>query len=127
MDTPALGRLDGFGAALDVAAGGAGQPADNGLGDGLGDLADRLEIAVGSDRKAGFDHVDAHFLEDAGDTQLLVDVHGCAGGLLAIAQRGVEYCDALGIFSLFGTFGFAHLTGPSSLGVAGHVWLGRFP
>ncbi len=46
VDAAAAGRLDGFGAALDVLLGGPGQAADGRLGDDLGDAAHRLEVAV---------------------------------------------------------------------------------
>ena len=40
--------------------------------------------------EAGLDDVDAELLELARDHQLLLDVHGRARRLLAVAQRGVE-------------------------------------
>src|SRR3546814_4386429 len=64
---------------------------------GSGDLADRLEIAVGGDREAGLDHVHAHFVEEAGDLQLFFQVHGAAGRLLAIPERGIEDNDAVAV------------------------------
>ena len=42
------------------------------------------------DRKAGLDDVDAHVVEEVGDLQLLLEGHGGAGALLAVAQGGVE-------------------------------------
>ena len=42
------------------------------------------------DREAGLDDVDAHGVEEVGDLQLLLEGHGGAGALLAVAQRGVE-------------------------------------
>ena len=43
--------------------------------------------------KAGLDDVDAHARELLGDLELLGLVHGGAGRLLAVAQRGVEDLD----------------------------------
>src|SRR5690606_3885312 len=88
---------DRLGAALDVAWRGAGQPADDALGDDLGDLADRLEVAVRGDREAGLDDIDPHLLEDLGQLQLLVQRHRRARRLLAVTHGGVEYDDAVGL------------------------------
>ena len=69
----------------------------------LGDLRDGLEVAVGGDRKARLDDVDAHLVEELGDLDLLVERHRGAGRLLAVAQGGVEDDDAfLGGRGLFG-------------------------
>src|SRR5215471_798037 len=95
VDAPAPGGLDRFGAALDVGDAGAREAADGALGDDLGDLAHRLEVAVGGDREASLDHVDAHFLEDLGEFELLVERHRSAGRLLAVAHGGVEDNDAV--------------------------------
>ena len=95
MDAPALGRLDRLGAAVDVLECGARQPADHGVLGALGDLVHGREIALGGDRKAGLDDVDAHLVEQLGDFELLLVGHGGAGGLLAVAQGGVEDDDAV--------------------------------
>jgi hypothetical protein len=71
------------------------RPADAGglhLG---GDRLHGFEVALGGDRKAGLDDVDAHLLQDLGDLQLFLEVHGAARRLLAVAQGGVEDEDAL--------------------------------
>ena len=52
------------------------------------------------DREAGLDDVDAHGVEEVGDLQLLLEGHGGAGALLAVAQRGVEDEDAVGVGGL---------------------------
>ncbi len=65
---------------------GAGEAADDGALDDLGDLGDGLEVAVGGDREAGLDDVDAHLVEELGDLDLLVERHRRAGRLLAVAQ-----------------------------------------
>ena len=54
-----------------------------------------VEIALGGDRKAGLDDVDAHLVEQLGDLELLLVRHGGAGALLAVAQGGVEDVDAV--------------------------------
>ncbi len=57
--------------------------------------AHRLEVAVRGDREARLDDVDAHLVEERGDLQLLLERHGGAGRLLAVAKRGVEDQDAV--------------------------------
>ena len=95
MDARLLGRLDRFAGAVDVLEAGAGEPADHGVLGALGDLVDGGEIALGGDRKAGLDDVDAHGVEQLGDFELLLVRHGGAGALLAVAQGGVEDDDAV--------------------------------
>ena len=74
---------------------GAGQAADHRVPREPGDLAHRLEVAVRGDREARLDDVDAHLVEQRRDLQLLVEAHGGAGRLLAVAQGGVEDQDAV--------------------------------
>ena len=95
MDAAALGRLDRFGAAVDVLESGARQTTDDGVLGALGDLVDSGEIAFRGDREAGLDDVDAHGVEQFGDLELLLMRHGRAGALLAVAQGGVEDDDAV--------------------------------
>ena len=54
--------------------------------------------------KAGLDDVDAHVVEHLGDLDLFLERHGGAGALLAVAQGGVEYDDAV----LVGLVGGGH-------------------
>ena len=54
--------------------------------------------------KAGLDDVDAHVVEHLGDLDLFLERHGGAGALLAVAQGGVEYDDAV----LLGLVGGGH-------------------
>ena len=54
--------------------------------------------------KTGLDDVDAHVVEHLGDLDLFLERHGGAGALLAVAQGGVEYDDAV----LFGLVGGGH-------------------
>jgi hypothetical protein len=69
----------------------ARQARDDGIFRAAGDLADRLKIALGGDRKAGLDDVDAHLVEHFGDLELFLERHGGARALLAVTQGGVEY------------------------------------
>src|SRR5204863_1617382 len=61
------------------------------------DAPARLEISGRRDREPGLDHVHAQLLELARDAKLGVRVAVEAGRLLAVAQRGVEDEDAVGI------------------------------
>ena len=83
----------------------ARQAGDHGVLGAAGDLADRLEVAFRGDREAGLDDVDAHVVEHLGDLELLLEGHGGAGALLAVAQRGVENDDAV----LLGLVGGGHV------------------
>ncbi|KAF1856555.1 hypothetical protein Lal_00048050 [Lupinus albus] len=74
---------------------GAGEAGDGGALGAPGDLGHRLEIADGGDGEPGLDDVDAHRVEQFGDRQLLIEGHGRAGALLAVAQGGVEDQDAV--------------------------------
>ena len=66
--------------------------------------------------KAGLDDVDAHVVEHLGDLDLFLERHGGAGALLAVAQGGVEYDDAV----LLGLFGCSHWKIP--FGSCAAVW-----
>src|SRR5207248_9895820 len=59
------------------------------------DRPHRFEVARRGGGATGLDHVDPQTLQRAGDADLLVDVHARAGGLLSVAQRGVEHDDAI--------------------------------
>jgi hypothetical protein len=74
----------------DVGLARAREPADHRSPHLAGDEVDGLEIPVGTDGEAGFNDVDAEAGELMRHLQLLLDVHGRAGRLLAVAQRGVE-------------------------------------
>ena len=93
MNTWMRGRVGvphGFPRAVDVLEAGARQPGDDRAAHRLGDRLDRLEVAVGRDREAGLDHVDAEARELLGDLELLGDVERDAGRLLAVSQGRVE-------------------------------------
>ena len=95
VDAAAPGELHRLGAAVDVLRVGARQAGDHGVLGAAGDLADRLKIAFRGDGKTGLDDVDAHVVEHLGDLELFLEGHGGAGALLAVAQGGVEYDDAV--------------------------------
>ncbi len=80
---------------VDVVHAGAGEAGDDGILHPLGDGDDRLEVADGGNGEAGLDDVDAHLVEEIGDLQLLLQGHGRARALLAVAQGGVEDEDAV--------------------------------
>ena len=61
----------------------------------LGDRLDRLEVALARDREAGLDHVDAESRQLLRDLELLADVEGDPGRLLAVTQGGVEDLDVV--------------------------------
>src|SRR5204863_1192645 len=82
--------LDGLTGAIDVELAGTRQPAHHRALEALGDLGDGVEIALGSNREAGLDDVHTHGVEEVGNLLLLLEGHGGAGALLAVAQRGVE-------------------------------------
>ena len=54
-----------------------------------------IGVALRGDGEAGFEDVHAEGGELVGHAQLFVVVHGAAGGLLAVAQGGVEEDDAV--------------------------------
>ena len=54
-----------------------------------------FEIAVADARETGFDYVHAKPRELPRDLQFFTEIHRGAGALLAVAQGGVEYDDAV--------------------------------
>ena len=92
---PRLAGLIASPAAVDVLLAGAREARDDGALGALGDLLHGGEIAVRGDRETGLDDVHAHIVEQLGDFELLVEGHGGAGTLLAVAQGGVEDDDAV--------------------------------
>ena len=90
MNTPRFGRLDGLAGTADIVLVGAGQRADRGILDRLGNGMDRIEITGRSGSKTGLDHIDAHLFQLAGDANLLFLGHRCARALFAVAQRRIE-------------------------------------
>ena len=67
-----------------------------------GDGAHGVEVVGGGGREAGLDDVDAEAGELAGHDELLGAGHGGAGGLLAVAERGVEDADVVGVVDAVG-------------------------
>jgi hypothetical protein len=107
-------RAAGFiaSAARRMSAGrGARQAADHRpvLGELLRDRLHALEVADGGDGEAGLHHVDAELGQRLGHAQLLLEVHGEAGRLLAVAQRGVEDDDAVVVQGAEGGMGDGHV------------------
>jgi len=90
MDARLAGMADRLPAAVDILVIGAGEAADHRGLRLLGNLADGGEIAFRGDGEPGLDDIYAHLVQQRRDLQLLGMAHGGAGGLLAIAQGGVE-------------------------------------
>ena len=90
VDARPGGVLDRIPAGVDVSRHRPCQPGDDGTAHLLRDSGDGFEVAGGRSRKAGLDEVDTQPLQGLGDLQLLLDVEGDAGGLLAVAQGGIE-------------------------------------
>src|SRR5208283_3674147 len=100
VDAGAGGGLGGAGGGLDVLALGAGEGGDDGAAcrpDFAGDVADGFGVALGGDGEAGLEDVDAESGDLVGHAQLFSAVHDATGGLLAVAQGGVEEEDAVGL------------------------------
>ncbi len=97
VDARAPGVADGGAGAGDVALDGAGEARHRGARHASGDLGHGLEVALGGDREAGLDDVDPHVVEQVRDLDLVLERHGGAGALLAVAQGGVEDQDAVGL------------------------------
>jgi hypothetical protein len=96
VDGGVLGVLDGFPGGVDVGEAGACQPQDGQALDLFRDSPNGVQVARRGGREAGLDNVDPQPLELAGDLDLLLGVHRRARRLLAVAQGGVEYDNALG-------------------------------
>ena len=90
MDAAALGVAHGFGAAADVFFIGARQASDGGAFTNAGDGFDGFEIANRGGGEARFDDVDADLVQEAAQLDFIVQGHGCAGRLFAVAHGGVE-------------------------------------
>src|SRR5687767_14454113 len=92
MDATAFaGRLDRFAGGIDVLRHATGEAANDRAFDLLRDGLDGGEIAVADDRKTRLDHIDLEPRQLPCHFKFLAQVHGCAGALLTIAERGVEY------------------------------------
>ena len=89
VDALAFGRLDRFGAAVDVLEAGAREPADHGVLGALGDLVHGGEVAFRGDREAGLDDVHAHARRAA--RRLRASPHG-SWSRRGIARRRARSC-----------------------------------
>lgn len=71
--------------AVDVVLVAAGERGDLHVGDGVGDGMNGFKVAHAGGRETGFDDVHAEAFQLTRHTELFLEVHGSAGGLLAIA------------------------------------------
>jgi len=95
MNAVAGGGFDGASGGFDVLVLAAGKGGDACAFDLAGYGSDGVEVAVGGDSEAGFEHVDAKVGELVGHAELFLVVHGAAGGLFAVAEGGVEEDDLI--------------------------------
>ncbi len=108
VDAAMRGVLDGFPGAADVFFGAAGEAGDDGVADFGRDGGDGIEVTGAGDGEAGFDDIDAEGFEGACDFEFFLEVHGGAGGLLAVTEGGVEDADGVGGGTGGGGLGGAH-------------------
>ena len=87
--------MDRFCSPLDIVTVRPGQTGHGGAFDPLGDELDCFEVTGRCRRKTRLDDVDTQIDQGIGHLELLLDRHGCARRLLAIAQRRVEDPDSL--------------------------------
>ena len=90
VDAGLVGAFEGLGAAIDVFLDASRQARDYGRAYLGRYAAYRFEVAFGRDGKPGFQNVDIELFELPGHSELLVDRHAEAGGLLAVAQSRVK-------------------------------------
>jgi len=95
VDAGAWGGLYGAGGGFYVFAFTAGEGGDLGAANFLGDGEDGFEVAMGGDGEASFEDVDAEVGDLVGHAEFFCMVHGAAGGLLAVTERGVEEDDVV--------------------------------
>ncbi len=91
MYPPAPGGLDRLGRPVDILVRRPRQTAYHRPFYLLRYTPHRLEIAFGRDREPGLDYIHLHPGQLPGDHQLLLDIHGTARRLLAVAQGSIEY------------------------------------
>ncbi len=89
--------LDRFPRTMDVRGVTARQAADRWSFNTTRDGLHSLKIPGGGRREARLDNIYAQFCKGVGDAQLLVQSHAAAGGLLSIAQGGIEDQYAVGV------------------------------
>ena len=91
-----FGHADGFPAAADILFHAAGEAADLDIVPGLlRNGLDGVEISLARGRESGFDNIDAENFELMGDAQLFCVIHGAAGRLLAVTERGIKENNAI--------------------------------
>ena len=90
VDPPPFGALQGLGGPVDVAGDHPGQGCYDRTADARGDLPDGLELALRRDGKARLDDVDLEAGQLLRDLDLLGPGERDPGGLLAVAERGIE-------------------------------------
>lgn len=89
-----------------------------------GDGPHRIEVVGGGRGEAGLDDVNAEAGELAGNDELLFACHGGAGGLLPVAEGGVEDPDVAGVGDVVGVVLRAGLERASG-GSRTTPWLGE--
>ena len=104
VDTRVARPVQRLPCAVDVVLVAAGERGDLHVGDGVGDGMNGFKVAHAGGRETGFDDVHAKAFQLTRHTELFLEVHGSAGGLLAIAERRVENNDAIGHGILLGVF-----------------------
>ena len=82
---------------VDVVSSAARETGDDRAVDFASHEIHRLPIAARGDRETGFDDVDPELRERLRDPQLFWLRHAAAGRLLAVAQRGIEDEDPVGV------------------------------
>ena len=90
-----LGVANRLPALVDVVGDGAAERGDLGPAHFAGDAVDGVEVGRRGGGEAGLDAVDAHFLEQLGNLQLLLGGEGDTGGLLAVTQGGIKDSDSV--------------------------------
>ena len=103
MDSLAFGQRQGVGRRVDVLGHGTGQRTDDRQRNGLGNLADGIEIARTRHGKSRLDDIHAEGFERSGHLYFFNRIELAAGNLLPVAQRRVENIQLLthGIQSVF--------------------------
>ncbi len=82
--------------AVDVLEVGAGKTGDLRVLHAPGNGLHGLEVAFAGRGKARFYDVHAQVLKLTGDADFFTEVHGGAGGLFSVTERGIENNDAVG-------------------------------
>ena len=95
VDAALGGRCHRFAGGADIALHGAAERAHSGAGKRFGDFVDRFEITRAGRSKARFNHIHAQLFQLARNADFFFFGHGGTGRLLAVAQRGVEYDNAI--------------------------------